>query len=206
MQKKQLANKLITIVIPCRKGEDADITLESLSKQTFQDFSVVIVIDSKQQGANWARNRGFQQVRTPYVLFSDNDIEWSEYALEALLIALEDHPHACYSYGWYELGEKVIGNQVFRPRTLALGNYISTMSLIKTEDFPGFDESITRLQDWDLWLTLLRQKKVGVYCGVRIFRTNRSKTGITSENNLELEEATKIIMRKHKLIPHAIWE
>ena len=41
--------------------------------------------------------------------------------------------------------------------------YIHTMSLIKKEDYPetGWDESIAKLQDWDLWLTMSEQNKKG---------------------------------------------
>jgi hypothetical protein len=43
--------------------------------------------------------------------------------------------------------------------------YIHTMALIKRKDFPatGWDESIKKLQDWDLWLTMLEQGKIGYW-------------------------------------------
>lgn len=192
-------DELISIVIPHRKNESADITLESLKKQTFQNFVIILVEDSEGRGANWARNEGFKQVKTPFVLFSDNDIEWESNALEILLFKLQQNPQASYSYGYYEIGDGVIlGRIKFRPRTLVKNNFISTMSLIRTEDFPGFDENLKRLQDYDLFLTMLRNHKIGVYCGCKIFRTKDNNKGISKNN--DLEEADKYIVSKHKLI------
>ena len=50
--------------------------------------------------------------------------------------------------------------------------YIHTTSLIRAEHFPasGWDEHITRLQDWDLWLTILEQGHTGVWIPEVLFR------------------------------------
>ena len=39
------------------------------------------------------------------------------------------------------------------------------MSLIRRKDFPqsGWDESIKKLQDWDLWLQMLSEGKTGLW-------------------------------------------
>jgi hypothetical protein len=66
-----------------------------------------------------------------------------------------------------------------RLRDFKRGNIVSTMSLVRKRDFPGFDESIRRLQDWDVWLTMLSQGKKGVHCGSVIFETITKQGGIT---------------------------
>ena len=193
-------DKLISVVIPCRKGENADITLRTLRDQTFTRFTTILVIDAYSRGASWARNRGFLEVRTPFVLFSDNDLLWYPTALDRLHYFLNEAASASYSYGWYELGNGVaLGrDRKFSPRDLVKGNFISTMSLIRTDDFPGFDENLRRLQDWDLWLTMLRQKKVGVYANTKLFRTEGSNSGITATEDLSV--ATNYIVCKHDII------
>ena len=192
-------SSIISVVIPCRKGENAETTLNSLTEQTFQNFDIIIVIDTEGKGASWARNYGFKEVKTPYVLFSDNDIQWQKHALEHMLATLEDFPQAAYTYGWYEKGDRVfVGRVPFRAHSLAKENFVSTMSLLRTKDFPGFDESLKRLQDWDLWLTLLRQKKIGVYCDSKLFYTKDRMNGITRTESLI--EATKYIKQKHNLV------
>lgn len=187
----------ITIVIPCRESETAETTLDSLSRQTFKNFETVVVKDQG-KGANWARNEGFKSVKSEFVLFSDSDIRWNEYALEMLLYTLKRNPKASYSYGRYEMGGFIIGHHNFDPARLFVGNYISTMSLVRSKDFPGFDENIKRFQDWDLWLTMLKQGKRGVYCNDLIFST-KVRDGISLNGELTTEEAAKIINDKHGL-------
>lgn len=179
----------ITIVIPHRQDvEDAQVTLDSLKLQTYQNFKIVIVPDQN-RGANWARNEGFKQCDTEFVLFSDNDITWKPNALEVLMGTLRHFHRASYAYGRFKIGENIWGHQMFNPVRLLTANYISTMSLIRSEDFKlsgGFDENIKGYQDWDLWLNLLiNHNKRGVYCNELVF-TTESRDGI-SRNRDELE-------------------
>lgn len=188
---------MIIVVIPCRETENAYVTLRSLAKQTLQPAAIVVVHDEG-KGANWARNRGFEMVKTPYVLFSDNDIEWQPDALLNLFSAMHEDGHASYAYGGYTIDGAPHSFMEFNPDRLRRNNYISTMSLIWAEDFPGFDESLQRLQDWDLWLTMLKRDKVGVYCGYKVFSTKK-RAGITFGNGISWEEARAIVARKHGL-------
>jgi len=192
------SSNLLTVVIPVRAGATPEITLRSLNQQTFRDFSLVISPDAETRGANWARNRGFALVKTRLVLFSDDDIRWQPDGLEILVRCLEKHPEASYVYGWYSIGDRTFCQRDFDARELRKQNYISTMSVIQVADFPGFDESIQRLQDWDLWLTILERGKVGVYCGAKVFSTQWRGRGIT-EGSLPWDVAEKIVREKHGL-------
>lgn len=217
MAKPAMLN-LITVVIPVReisirneansllkvqqrvKERDArlDRTLKSIWAQTM-GISVVNVIHDSFKGANFARNKGFNFVRTPFVLFSDDDIDWEPDAFENLYHELYTNPQASFSYGWYEMDGKKYCQYPFNPDLLRQKNYISTMSLIRREHFPGFDEKIKRLQDWDLWLTMLSQGRTGVYCDKKIFSTD-VRDGITfGPDSLSWEEAERIVKRKHRL-------
>jgi len=182
----------LTIIIPLRETDTAERTLNSLAKQTFQDFKIVQVKD-KGKGAPYARNKGFKQVDTEFVLFSDNDIDWLPNALENLLETIDG---VSYSYGAYTLEGGTLCNKEFDGESLKTANYISTMSLIRTKDFPGFDESLKRLQDWDLWLTMLSQGKIGKYCGKKIFSTTPSGISVSKG----YAEAKNIVQKKHGFI------
>lgn len=195
----------ITVVIPCRETEDADTTLNSLAQQTFQGFKTVVVKDQG-MGANWARNRGFIQCDTEYALFSDNDIEWKPGAIATMLRVLKRFSDVSYCYGRYIVygGEgpeqgTVWSHEPWSAEMLKHHNYISTMSLIRSKDFPGFDESIQRLQDWDLWLTMLEQGKRGIYCEDLVF-TTKVRPGIT-HGGPDWFESENIVRRKHGLKP-----
>lgn len=189
---------MITVVVPTRSSNpDVDTTIWSLLKQSYKDFKIVIVPDQG-KGANWARNEGFKSVDTEFVLFSDDDINWHPEALQWLVWAIRDHD-ASYAYGSWADQRGELSFEEFDAEELKKRNYISTMSLIRTKDFPGFDEKIKRLQDWDVWLTMLEQGKVGVQCGERIFTTTTG-SGITEDGTRGYQEAKQIIMKKHGLI------
>lgn len=183
----------ITVVIPLRETDKATTTLKSLPKGI-----KTIQVKDKGKGANWARNEGFKQVDTEFVLFSDNDIKWRETGIQSLLDALQDDDDASYSYGAYTMAGQTLCNQEFNEFQLLDHNYISTMSLIRSKDFPGFDESLERFQDWDLWLTMLGEGHVGTYCGEVIFDTEL-KDGISKNGNMSLVEGINIIKAKHLL-------
>lgn len=172
--------------------EDAAITCDSLKLQTYQDFKIVIVPDQG-KGAPWARNEGFKQCDTEFVIFSDNDIQWKENAIEVMMETLRHFHRASYCYGRFKVDDTLWGHQMFDPIKLLTQNYISTMSLIRSEDFRlcgGFDESLKGFQDWDLWLNLLiNHKKRGVYCNEFIFTTEARKGISYYRDNLETGRA-----------------
>jgi glycosyltransferase involved in cell wall biosynthesis len=197
---------LITIIIPSRKGENAELTLESLRKQTFRKFCICQIEDNGWNNASMTRNLGFKLAPySKYTLFSDNDIEWYPESLQLLFDTLESNPCASYSYGSYLLeGLEQFGiSHEYNAYDLVNGNYISTMSLIRTDDFVGFDETLKRLQDWDLWLRMLLKKKYGVYCGKELFKT-KIRNGITFGNNSStILDATIAVLNKFKKLCEA---
>jgi hypothetical protein len=47
--------------------------------------------------------------------------------------------------------------------------YIHTSSLIRRADFPGFDETLKKFQDWDLWLSIAESGGKGVWIDKMLF-------------------------------------
>jgi len=154
----------IAVVIPCRQGRDSPVVaLESLARQTFTDFVTVVVWD-RGRGASWARNRGVESTRSRLLLFSDNDVRWRPDAVERLRSALANAPERIgFAYGDYVLNGALRCPGEFDADRLRRENYIPTMALVRREAFPGFDETLDRLQDWDLWLTMLERGATGRY-------------------------------------------
>lgn len=188
--------KPLTIVIPNRKGESPELTIRTLFAQDFSDFDVIIINDHS-GNANVARNAGFELVETPYVLFSDNDINWAPDAISSMMNCLETNPDISFCWGSYELAGRIWCNQEWHPEKLKFRNYISTMSIVRTAHHPGFDENLKRLQDWDVWLTMLANGLKGKYIGKQIF-TTPVRNGIT-RNSISWEEAVGAIKIKHQI-------
>ena len=194
--------KQITIIIPIREGETAKTTLKSLKTQNFKNYKTIIVSDEN-KGANYARNKGAKLAKTNLLLFCDNDIEWYKNGITALFKTLLANPDKAYSYGAYILYHKgfpevLFGDMEFDPVILEDHNYISTMSLVKKKDFEevgSFDENITRFQDWDLWLTMLKYGKEGVWCKELIFK---SKSRLKKPDPIKYFKLKSIVKQKYE--------
>jgi glycosyltransferase involved in cell wall biosynthesis len=209
----------ISIVIPSRPHESAELTLSSLTRQTLQDFEVILVVDWQLRGAPWARNRGAALARGEYVLFSDNDLDWAPDALECMLRTLEcgrklgtdeNGFHVGYAYPAY-LETRVPGRwRKFKSRTrgpidspgrerLTQGNFIHTSSLIAREHVIEFDPELERLQDWDLWLRLALKDRIKGIATHRVLFTTPYRRGITNRATLSYTDAKARVQSKHGL-------
>lgn len=192
----------VSIVIPSyQHAREIPACLTSVFRQTFTDFEVIVVndgstdgtrdalapfmdriayIEQENRGGNAARNRGFDASSGEYLLFCDADIVMAPDFVEKLLEALDAHPKASYAYSSFKFGFKTFKLWPFDADKLRQMNYIHTTSLIRREHFPRFDESIRRLQDWDLWLTMLDQGHVGVWVPEVLFRAIPHQGGIST--------------------------
>ena len=163
-----------------------------------------------------ARNKGFELSKGEYVIFWDADVIGKPYMLEKMYNSLQEYSGANYAYSNFYLGKKKFFSQIFDSEKLKKQNYITTISLIRRKDFCGFDESLKRFQDWDLWLTLLEKNKNGVWVDDFLFEALSGGTmsnwlpsfaykkpwrwlpWISSRVN-KYNKSKKIIYQKHKL-------
>jgi GT2 family glycosyltransferase len=195
---------VIAAIIPNRMNETPARTLQSLAAQDGTDWVGVVVYDQG-RGAAWARNRGFDLARADLVLFSDNDVIWRPGALRRLFNCLQQHPQAAYSYGPFIWDGKPRRPGRFDGMRLRRGNYISTMALVRAAAFPRFDESLPRLQDWDLWLTMLARGHRGVCTGGPPLFETSSRPGDISKSGATRPHVARMI-KKHELREHRLWE
>lgn len=232
---------MISIIIPVFNGEKTLIdTITSIEKQSYRNFEVIIIndgsrdktvsvfenfakenelenvyyfINQENKGAPTARNRGLKNARGSYLFFCDADAVLKSDALEKMLRKLEENPSAAYAYSSFYWGKKIFKLWPFDSEKLKKMPYIHTMSLIRREAFPekGWDESIKKLQDWDLWLTMLEDGHQGVFIGDILFKIKPGGT-ISSwipafvykafpflPSVKKYKQAVKIIKTKHKL-------
>ncbi len=229
----------ISVIIPSyQHAAEIPLCLESIFRQEFTDFEVIVVndgstdgtkdvlkpflaridyVEQENRGGNAARNRGWRDARGEYLLFCDADVIMRPDMLGKMLATLKAHPEASYAYSSFRFGWKKFRLWPFDAAKLRKMNYVHTTSLIRREHFPGFDEKIKRLQDWDLWLTMLEQGHKGVWIPEYLFQCLPHKGGISlgvpkifnaipwrafgiRMKNLEkLEEARKVMKEKHHL-------
>lgn len=179
------------------------------------------VVRQKHAGSNTARNNGAKQATAEFIIFCDADIVMKPTMLEKMYRALQANPKAAYVYSPFRFGFKIFRLWPFSPEKLKQMPYIHTTSLIRRQDFPGFslfggcsfgwDEKIQRLQDWDLWLTMLRQGKTGIWIPEVLFSVKGGGTKSrwlpsfayklfpNHPQVIAYNQAVKIIKEKHKI-------
>ncbi|MCI0479420.1 glycosyltransferase family 2 protein [Candidatus Uhrbacteria bacterium] len=194
----------IAVVIPCHQhAAELAKTLAGLSVQTLLPAEVVVVDDAStdgpegvaasfrdrlpirslrfdvNRGAPAARNAGAAATSSPYLLFLDADAELVPDALAAFRDALDAHPDAAFAYADFLWGTKRFRGRPFDVEALRRRNYIHTSSLLRRSAFPGFDGTLRKFQDWDLWLTMAERGATGVWIDRDLFRIEPRKQGMS---------------------------
>jgi glycosyltransferase involved in cell wall biosynthesis len=127
------------------------------------------VVSIPHSGSAAARNRGAEWAIHPYLFFCDADVRLERRCFRTLCSAMEKSKEASWAYCDFVFNGIEIKSREFSYAHLKSDNYISTMSLIYSDQFPGFDEDLGRFQDWSLWLKMARDGKSGVYVPETLF-------------------------------------
>jgi glycosyltransferase involved in cell wall biosynthesis len=141
-------------------------------RKIFQEKEIPFYhFDQENRGAPAARNKGAEQANGDYLLFCDADACLYPQFLEITKKVLDENQSISFAYSNFMWGKKKFKPGTFDKEKLQKMPYIHTMSLIRKKDYPptGWDESITRLQDWDLWLTMTEQGKKGKWVDKTLF-------------------------------------
>lgn len=210
---------LVSIIIPCYNAHKTlESTLKDIFYQSYNNIEIIAVndgstdstseilekyrdkvttINQENRGAAAARNRGFGKSKGVYVLFCDADVNLNVEMIERMVQTLEANLDATYCYSSFKFGPHTFDLFPFDAERLRKENYISTMSLIRRESFIGFNETLDRYQDWDLWKRMLDRGHIGVWYPGRLFEGPLRISGISkfSASNL-LKLAYKKILRK----------
>jgi len=151
------------------------------------------------KGASAARNTGAKEANGEFIFFLDSDTVLRNDAFEIMLDTLHNRPECSYSYCRFKWGDKIILSSPFRPEGLKRGNFVSMMSMLRRIDFPedGLDESLSRYQDWELWLRLLKDKKGGVWIEDCLFESEKRENTISSGGSISDKEARGILALRH---------
>jgi glycosyltransferase involved in cell wall biosynthesis len=130
---------------------------------------------------NRARNFGFSQVSSKAVVFFDADNYMTPDFLQVLYGALTRSEGVDFVYcdrihfgegdvSWYPHPMGLWQSRTFDRALLQTFNYIDLASLMWSRSFPGFDETLQRYQDWDLWLNMvLKNGRLGQYVAEPLF-------------------------------------
>lgn len=132
---------LISVIIPVYNGEKTILaTIDSVLKQTFSNFELIIINDGSTDktlevvnhiqdprlkvfsypnaGQPTSRNRGITHALGEYISFIDADDLWTPDKLEAQLKALQSNSQAAVAYSWTNVVDET-------GRFLRRGSYLS---------------------------------------------------------------------------------
>jgi glycosyltransferase involved in cell wall biosynthesis len=134
---------IISVVLPVYNGEKTITeTINSVLKQTFTDFELIVINDGSQdstlniineitdpriqvysypnKGLAASRNRGIAQATGQYICFIDADDLWTIDKLDAQFKALQENSQAALAYSWTDYIDE--SSQFIRS-----GSYMSVM-------------------------------------------------------------------------------
>lgn len=200
-----MSNEAVAVVIPCRDhAAELEKALESLERQSLRPVEVVVIDDvsrddvnsvvekfsgrlpirserfAENRGAPAARNRGAEMTVSPYLLFLDADVVLGVDSLKRFVDALAAAPDAAFAYSNFIWGWKAFKARQWDVESLKKLNYIHTTSLIKRGAFPGFDPSLKKFQDWDIWLTMAERGAKGAWIDDYLFVVKPRASGMSS--------------------------
>lgn len=196
---------LVSIVIPSwNHAETLGSCLASIEKQTYRSIEIIVVDDGstdgtevqfgartfsvpyhfvrlvENRGAAAARNEGARHATGEFILFVDADEVLAPLAIEKMVSALSDHPEAAFAYSSFRFGFKLFPALPFDAEKLRQMPFIHTTSLLRCALFPGFDESLKKFQDWDLWLTIVERGGKGIVIPEELFQISIRDEGMSN--------------------------
>lgn len=179
-------------------GEDkeAESVVTKVMKKKPNHYKMITIDHG---GACKARNEGFKHTKGEIVQFWDCDCIIEPHAAKAWVDIFEREPKIGFIYSSYKfLGERgALHSEPFDPWLLRVNNYISTCFPFRRELFPGWNEDLKSLQDWDFWLKIVEKGAVGKFMQGYAFSTaapdkdSISGQGCTAEKWLERMDAVK---------------
>lgn len=191
---------MISVIIPVyNRAKVFEKSLESLIRQKYKDFEVIVVDDGstedirsifikykdkldikyfyqENRGAPSARNVGLSKTNGEYVIFFDADL----YAFEDMLFKmnniLKQNPEIDFVYSNYFFSHKKMFAKTFSFSELKKNNFIHSSSLIRREKAVLWDESIKKFQDWDYFLTLVENTCKGYFLNEFLYKIKKGGT------------------------------
>ncbi len=183
--------KVSVVITTYNRRKFAEEAVKSVLSQTFRDFELILVDDGstddtqqlarynlkyifkEHSGISAARNAGAAIAKGKYICFLDDDDLWKREKLEKQISFMEKNPEypICYSDEiWIRngkfLNQKKIhqkeGGNIFK-KCLEMCIISPSSAMIRSSSFRKylFDEKLPVCEDYDLWLRIAVNHKIG---------------------------------------------
>ncbi len=195
---------------PCDYIGRADI---SRYIQELNDSRVRLIQNPENYGSNKSRNIGLYIAKGMYIAYLDDDDEWISDKLEKEIKRFEEcNENTAMVYGPYYLvkqdnevkrvSRRILNGDCYRLLVSSCYNQIGSTSfpLLKTvalRTLGGFDETLKKSQDYDLWLRLARDYEIAYVESMMGYYYVHDGEQITKDKS-QIIEIKKYIIRKHE--------
>ena len=190
-----------------------DNTVSIIQQYQKQDNRIKYILNEKRGGANYSRNAGIKASNSDFIAFQDSDAIWLPEKLEKQMKAFEalskDYG-VVYTAFWkiksnykktYVPSKNIPNRNGYIFTSLLKENLVDTPSAVIQkrclEEIGLFDESLPRLQDWELFIRIAKKYKFKLI-DEALFNSYYPKDSI-GRNKSAYIEAKKKIINKHFL-------
>jgi len=145
---------------------------------------------NRNMGVQWVRNYGWSRISREeelpeFVLFNDADKIWYPGRLDLLVEELDGHPEADFCYCDFDRTGEINTPWMacpWNPERLKRMNYIDMNTVIRTGKLPAkpFVEDEERLQDWSLWLRMMKDGSSGHHVPVKGFKAHYRRGDVST--------------------------
>ena len=152
---------MVSIIIPHNNEDTLAKCIESIKKSSYKDVEIIEVCEGKERSEQ--RNIGAKRAKGEYLLFLDADMYIHSELIADCLDLCEDFPgrdaegfveyEGCYDALY--IPEVVVGKGFWIKvrnfeRSFYNGTCIDAIRFMRKDKFPGFDENLTGVEDWDM--------------------------------------------------------
>lgn len=201
----------------------SDDTEEIIAGYAAADSRVRYHRQPDNRGVSAARNEGIRQARYEYIAFQDSDDVWHADKLEKQMRVFEENPALglvyCAMQGTRQDGSAVripdlsIDRQFLRGNLYGLllqGNVIDAPAAVMrkscVEKCGGFDESLSCLEDWELFLRIAGEYEIG-YVDEALVDSDIHNEGVSSRVGGYFEaRCLMIAMHRKALLEYGLFD
>jgi glycosyltransferase involved in cell wall biosynthesis len=159
----------------------------------------------KNCGQKEAINKGIEKSRGRFLIIFDADVVLYKDILKDMQNALDKNPDYAFAYCDYEYvrlpdtKKILLKGRVWDVNLLRSGNYINISSLIRKENFIGFEDDGAFL-DWEMWLRVAEKGMKGFYLPRIGFFHYYRQEGKTLRDPEFHRESARRVREKHHLL------
>ena len=185
--------KKVSVIIPTTRPEELKKAVESVKKQTFKDFELIIIKDEFHQGIARTLNEGTRKAKGKYIAILADDDEWIDKdKLERQVYFLDTHPD------YILVGTSAIviddtGKEIAR---FTGDGFPPHSSVIYRKEAGEYDEDFPRAVDYEFFCRVKKMGKFGFIpdCFIK-YQENSDNRNVIAIRQIDAYFCLKVLLR-----------